>query len=90
MKVFQKMLFYLQAFTAQEEIVLADSYKNIRLVTIRRYSSETPLMEIEKWNYMQRWDIASSSNKTFFVSMFFFIYLKLKQEKLRVVTIAMI
>ena len=76
MKVFEVMQFYLQAFTAQEEVALADSYKNIRLVTIRRYSSETPLVEIEKWNYMQRWDIASSSNEFFLYC--FFIYLKLK------------
>ena len=68
------MQFYLQAFTAQEEIALADSYKNIRLVTIRRYSSETPLVEIEKRNYMQRWDIASSRNEFFFILMFFGLF----------------
>ena len=68
------MQFYLQAFTAQEEIALADSYKNIRLVTIRHYSSETPLVEIEKRNYMQRWDIASSSNEIFFILMFFGLF----------------
>ena len=49
-----------QAFNATEEIAKADSYSDIRLFTVQRVTSATPLAEPPV--ILQPWSVASQSN----------------------------
>lgn len=54
-----KFLIIVKAQNGEEEIAGADKYTNIRLFTVNKYFSLTPIMELEDENILQHWSIAS-------------------------------
>lgn len=51
-----------------KEIANADNYPNIRLFTVKRYYSQTPLIELEDENILQHWSNASKGLLKFEIS----------------------
>ena len=58
-----------RTFRAKAEIKIADSYKKIRLFTVQRYVSKTPIADLSKSNIIQRWQVAGKYTITDFSAL---------------------